>query len=121
VREQFALARSDEHERLVAALIEACRFCANARNRDELCQNMARPEYVNAPADCIRNGLEQSNIFHGRNANCPTAQKAAWITSELYKLIRWPNRPGEIENVFRPDIYRSAQARTRRKQTIISV
>jgi len=118
VRQQFALKRSNEHERLIAALLEACRFCANEKNRDKLCEVLARPEYVNAPANCIRIGVDQLNIFHGRNANYPAAQKAAWITSGLYKLIRWPNRPREIENVFRPVIYRNALARTRRSAAV---
>jgi ABC-type nitrate/sulfonate/bicarbonate transport system substrate-binding protein len=117
VREEFALTRADEHERLIAALLEACRFCASAKNRDKLCQILAQPEYVNAPADCIRIGLERFNVFHGGNANCPTAQKAGWITSELYKLIRWPNRPKEIESVFRPAIHRLAQAQAQTQRT----
>src|ERR1019366_9215745 len=57
VRADFAAERGDEHERLIAALIEACYLCDQPENRPLLCRLLAQPRYVNAPADCLEPGL----------------------------------------------------------------
>jgi len=57
VREDFAEKRSEEHERLIAALMEACAFCDAEENRPQLCEILAQPQYVNAPIECLRSGL----------------------------------------------------------------
>jgi ABC-type nitrate/sulfonate/bicarbonate transport system substrate-binding protein len=131
VRKDFAEKRADEHERLLAALLEACRFCDAPENRQALCEMLAQPRYVNAPMDCLRPdlvgpfGVEGSpvhsphglNIFHRGRANEPTAVKAAWITGELFKFFRWPTRPSGLNHIFRPDIFRRAQELAKPAQT----
>src|SRR5215467_5233166 len=57
VRQSFAIGRSDEHERLVAALLESCAFCDQPGNRPLLGEMLAHAHYVNAPAECVRAGL----------------------------------------------------------------
>src|SRR5262245_18927129 len=57
VREDFAEKRSEEHQRMIAAIMEACAFCDSEKNREELCELLAQPEYVNAPIECIQAGL----------------------------------------------------------------
>jgi ABC-type nitrate/sulfonate/bicarbonate transport system substrate-binding protein len=49
VRKDFAEKRADEHERLIAALLEACRYCDQPENRNQICELLALPCYVNAP------------------------------------------------------------------------
>ncbi len=124
VRRDFAENRASEHERLIAALIEACIFCDRAENRPLLCQLLAQPRFVNAPAECLEPGLigpfgpESSrihslhglHIFHRCSANEPTAAKAAWLTSQLFMFLRWRRRPQVLKGVFRPDIFRRAQS-----------
>jgi ABC-type nitrate/sulfonate/bicarbonate transport system substrate-binding protein len=121
-RTDFAEDRADEHERLIAALIEACYLCDQPENRPLLCQLLAQPRYVNAPADCLEaslvgpfgtkdspvHALHGLNIFHRARANEPSAAKAAWLTSGLYEFLRCGPRPAGLNGIFRPDIYRRA-------------
>ena len=123
VRQDFAQQRADEHERLIAALLEACAFCDQPENRPLLCELLSHPEYVDAPVDCLRSGLVGPlgpndsrihplgglNVFHRYGANDPTVAKAAWITHHLYACFRWSRRPAGINNVFRRDLFRRAR------------
>jgi ABC-type nitrate/sulfonate/bicarbonate transport system substrate-binding protein len=129
VRRDFAREHASEHERLIAALIEACEFCDRPGNRQLLSQLLAEPRYVNAPAECLNgslipsarseptSGRECLTIFHRNNANEPTDDKAAWLLEELYETLN-PNapQPGSsgrapmLKNVFRRDIFRRARA-----------
>lgn len=131
VRRDFAQERASEHERLIAALLEACAFCDRAENRPLLAEMLARRHYVNAPAGCLREGLavpaglggsqrttaDGLNIFHRFNANDPTDGKAAWVVSQLYesmeqRTLRIPpnGRAPVLKNVFRHDIFARARA-----------
>jgi ABC-type nitrate/sulfonate/bicarbonate transport system substrate-binding protein len=126
VRREFASKRAVEHERLIAALIEACAFCDQPQNRNQLCDLLALPQYVNAPIECFEasllgpaglgNNSVQSlhglNIFHRNRANDPTSSKAAWITGKLYEFLRWDARPAALDTVFDRDIFLRARRRT---------
>jgi len=128
-RADFAEERADEHERLIAALIEACCLCDQPENRPLLCRLLAQPRYVNAPADCLEAGLvgpfgtkdsqvhalHGLNIFHRARANEPSAAKAAWVTGGLYEFLRWAPRPAGLNGIFRPDIYHRALRRVPRE------
>jgi ABC-type nitrate/sulfonate/bicarbonate transport system substrate-binding protein len=132
VRADFAAERADEHERLIAALIEACYLCDQPENRPLLCRLLAQPRYVNAPADCLEPGLvgpfgpteSQIHALHGLNvfsrarANEPSAVKSAWLTGGLYEFLRWTSRPAGLKGVFRPDIYRRALRLVPREITV---
>ena len=123
VREDFAEKHADEHERLIAALLEASAKCDDPDTRRSLPALLSQPQFVNAPAECLEPGLvgpcgpEKSgvhslhglNIFHRAGANEPTAARAHWITGRLYNFLRWRTRPPGLENVFRHDIYRRAK------------
>jgi ABC-type nitrate/sulfonate/bicarbonate transport system substrate-binding protein len=130
VRQSFSIGRADEHERMIAALIEACAFCDRPENRGVISDMLAQPKYINAPAETIRAGLVgpfdtgghriQSlldlNLFHRHNANEPSNDKATWIMDHLYGLLqqKYPRRPGSgrapiLQNVFRRDIYERAK------------
>jgi len=122
VRRDFADERAEEHERLIAALLEACAFCDQSKNHPLLAEMLARPEYVNAPPDCFRDGLARfsslasRSIFHQYNANEPTDEKAAWIVDELYELMEQnllkppvAGRTPVLKNVFRRDVFHRAR------------
>ena len=122
VRKDFAEKRAEEHERLIAALIEACFICDEPSNRRALCELLAQPRFVNAPAECLEpdllgpfgpeSGLQSLhglNIFSRCRANEPSAAKAAWLTGRLFEFLRWTVRPAGLSHVFRPDIFRRAQ------------
>jgi two-component system, oxyanion-binding sensor len=123
VRKDFAEKRADEHERLIAALIEACFFCDQPKNQEAICEVLARPQFVNAPVECLRPGLigpfapedarvgslHGLNVFHRLRANDPGSAKAAWLTGRLFAFLRWSSRPTGLNGAFRPDIFRRAQ------------
>ncbi len=130
-RHSFAVGRADEHERMLAAILEACAFCDSPQNRPLLADMLAHPHYVNAPAECLRNGLvgpfecgdfgmrsgPEMTVFHRLNANEPDDEKAAWLMNNLYDLLqqrvfrdRNLDRTPALANVFRLDIYQRAKA-----------
>ena len=129
-RLSFATGRAEEHERLLAAVLEACAFCDSPENRPLLADMLAHRQYVNAPADCLEAGLMghiesgggrartglDLNIFHRHNANDPSDDKAAWIMSHLYEFVaegifnnRTAGRTPVLKNIFRRDIYERAR------------
>ena len=122
VSKDFAEQRADGHERLIAALIEACYLCDQPENRPLLCELLAQPRYVNAPAECLEPGLvgpfgpddsqihalDGLSIFYRARATEPSAAKADWLSGRLYEYLRWAPRPTGLNGVFRPDIYRRA-------------
>lgn len=125
VRREFSEKHAEEHERLIAALLEACSFCDQPQNRNQLCDLLALPQYVNAPIECFEasllgpadlgnssiHSLHGLNIFHRYGANDPTTLKAAWITGRLYEFLRWQARPTALDTVFRRDIFLRAKRR----------
>jgi ABC-type nitrate/sulfonate/bicarbonate transport system substrate-binding protein len=127
-RQSFALGRAEEHERVLAALLEACAFCDLPENRPLLSQMLAHPQYVNAPAECVRAGLgglpEEGDggpalfdlsVFHRHNANEPGDDKARWLMDRLYELLQDKIfkarhlRTPVLKNVFRRDIFERAK------------
>ncbi len=129
VRNDFAEMRASEHERLIAALLEACAFCDQPINRPLISEMLAQPQYVNAPTDCLKNilGIEEMehtpapetaplNIFYKYNANDPTDDKATWVLGHLYEMIEQralplppSSRTPVLKNVFRRDIFQRAK------------
>jgi ABC-type nitrate/sulfonate/bicarbonate transport system substrate-binding protein len=130
VRNDFAEKRPSEHERLIAALLEACAFCDQPINRPLISEMLAQPQYVNAPTDCLKNilGVEDLedrpapeaaplNIFYKYNANDPTDDKATWVLGHLYEMIEQralplppSGRTPVLKNIFRRDIFQRAKA-----------
>ena len=131
VRREVAERRSEEHLALVAALLEACEFCAVPDNCDQIAATLARPEFVGVPAEILRRGLgghldfggkEIRDVpgfclFHGSGANEPSSDKAAWAL-ELVRASGLCERSSELnfafaKRVFRPDIFDQAVRLTR--------
>jgi ABC-type nitrate/sulfonate/bicarbonate transport system substrate-binding protein len=130
VRQSFAAGRAEEHERMIAALLEACAFCDLPDSGALLSEMLSHRQYVNAPADCVRAGLVQVTdaaphsqslqahpVFHRYNANEPSDDKARWIMDRLYELLQHdvfraknPGRTPVLKNVFRKDIFAKAKA-----------
>ncbi|HEV2393666.1 MAG TPA: CmpA/NrtA family ABC transporter substrate-binding protein [Verrucomicrobiae bacterium] len=127
VRREFAEKREEEHLALLAALLDACEYCAAPENHEEIITTLARPEYVDAPAALLRRSLSgpfdlgsgaaravrNFCVFHGPGVNEPTQNKAAWA----FELVRasglCPN-PSALHfdithRVYRPQIFSQAQ------------
>ncbi len=128
VRRDFAEKCDEEHLALVAALLEACKFCEAPDNREQIIATLAQPGYVNVPAEVLRRGFSAEfdfghgevrsipnfNVFHRHNANEPSADKAAWVlqrlrTSGLCADVSALNA-GLGQRVFRKDIFDRAIA-----------
>ncbi|RMD72117.1 MAG: ATP-binding cassette domain-containing protein [Cyanobacteria bacterium J149] len=124
VREDWAQAYPQTHLALIKALIEACAYCDDRRNREEIVEILARPEYVGVEQKYIRPGfvdpynygtktepLLRFNQFHVDRANCPGRVEALWI---LTQLARWGYTPFPrnwveiIDRVRRPDLFGEA-------------
>src|SRR4051812_2878637 len=130
VRQGFAAGRAEEHVKLVAALLRACAYCDQPGSRRLLSEILAQPQYVNAPAECLRAGLIgpfasgdppiqtllELNIFSRHNANDPSDDKAGWVIRNLYDILDQSpltpnprNRTPMLKNVFRRDVYTRAR------------
>lgn len=126
LRRDFAEKHESEHLALIAALIEACRFCDAPENQDRLVETLAQPQFINAPIQAIRMSLSSNfdygngrvektgrqHIFHAGNANEPTLQKARWVIDNLVSsgaVIDPALIPANTaERCFRADLYSQA-------------
>lgn len=130
VREDFAVARAEEHLALVAALAEAAVLCDAPEFRPELVKLLARPEYLDVPARIIapalvgpfalgaeRGAVEATDYirFHAREANVPTQARAQWIIDGLVRHGLVPKGqiipPDLVRRVFRADLFAQSRAR----------
>ena len=128
VRREFAEQRSDEHLRLLAALIESCRFCDVPKNWELIRSQLTHMEYVNAPLECLLTetgvpfNLDSSTIkifhdfaiFHRHRANAPTRERAQWLLDQLvdHALIPPPDALGRqrLLQTFNNDYFSRALA-----------
>ncbi len=128
VRREFDEQHPDEHRALIAALLEACAWCDQPGNREELARVLSRRHYVNAPFEVLRHSLQPTFDFgHGRSethpelhifnqgdANVPSARKAAWVMNHLLPLSsRLPAvapSPATLARIFREDIFQAARS-----------
>ena len=126
VRRDFAERSEREHLALIAALVEACAFCAQPENRERLMETLAQPAYVSVPIQALRmsmagtfdygNGrIEKQSSFHvfaGEGVNEPSAEKARWVVENLLAsgLVQDPSLvPAErAADWFRSDIFQQA-------------
>ena len=105
VREDWAQAYPNTHAALLTALLEACEYCDDRRNRAEVLEILSRSEYVGLPVEMIApgflapfdrgDGSEPQDLytFHqffvDRSA-CPDAVQSLWI---LAQMARWEITP----------------------------
>ncbi|AKG22987.1 ABC transporter ATP-binding/substrate-binding protein [Calothrix sp. 336/3] len=105
VREDWAENYPNTHIALTKALLEACYYCAQPENAEEIRHILARPEYVSAPLEYIQLGEPGSNTcdlehpmreyahhqFYGASAiNRPSRSEQTWIMTQL---ARWGDTP----------------------------
>lgn len=129
VRGDFAERSEREHLALIAALVEACEFCARPENRERLMETLAQPQYVGVPIHALRmsmagtfdygNGRVEKqpgfHVFAGEGVNEPSPEKAEWVVRNLLAsgLVADPSLV-PIERAaewFRPDIFHQATSR----------
>lgn len=124
VKEDWIEKHPQTHIALVKALIEACEYCDDYRNREEIVELLGRPEYLNIGLEYIRPGFVDSynygtktesllrfNQFYVDQANSPGRVEGLWI---LTQLARWGYTPFPrnwveiLERVRRPDLFGEA-------------
>ncbi len=125
VREDWVEKYPQTHIALVKALLKACEYCDDRRNREEILGMLCRPEYVGSLPEYTRPGfldpynkgtgepqyLPSFNQFHVDQSNCPGRVEGLWI---LTQLARWGYTPFPrnwveiLERVRRPDLYGEA-------------
>ncbi len=116
VRREFAESRSAEHGRLIAALVEACRFCDAPKNRERIIETLGESQYVNAPASALREGCEftlgHTADTDGVSGHKPSAAKGDWVLGQLRECGLLPASHMLPESfastIFREDIFENA-------------
>jgi nitrate/nitrite transport system ATP-binding protein len=126
VREVWIAKYPETHIALVKALLRACEYCDDLRNREEILNLICQEQYVgSAPAytrpgfiDPYNRGTSEPperllhfNQFHIEQTNCPGRVEGLWI---LTQLARWGYAPFPknwieiLERVRRPDLFGEA-------------
>ena len=130
VLKEFEDRRPEDHQAMVAALIEASSFCESRANRRDLVRMLARHEYLDLPEEIIARSLmgplssgrgelpvDEFILFERREANVPRRDRARAIFDQLRQLPAAAGgrslRPSIIAKLFREDLYRQAEERVR--------
>jgi len=126
VKEEWVAKYPETHLALVRALLKACEYCDDRRNREEIMGLLCQPQYVGSIEDYTRPGfidpynrgdgtepkqLVRFNQFYVDQANCPGRGEGLWT---LTQLARWGYTPFPknwveiLERVRRPDLFGEA-------------
>lgn len=126
VREDWVNKYPETHLALVKALLKACEYCDDRRNREEILGYLCQPNYVGTLPEYTRQGfldpynrgdgsepemLLRFNQFYVEQANYPSRSEGLWT---LTQLARWGYTPFPknwveiLERVRRPDLFGEA-------------
>ena len=126
VKEEWANRYPKTHVALVKSLIDACDYCDDRRNREEILEILCRDEYIGSAPEYTRLGfidpvdrgngqpaelLINYNQFYVDKTNYPDATEFLWIMAEM---ARWGITPfpknwvSILERVLRTDVYGQA-------------
>jgi bicarbonate transport system ATP-binding protein len=104
MREEWADAYPNTHIALIKALLEACRYCADPANEQEVRQIIAQREYLSTDISYIHLGDPDSascsldipmreyahHLFYGEGVNRPSRTEQLW---HMTQLARWDHTP----------------------------
>ena len=128
MREDWANAYPNTAQALIRALLKACEYCDDRRNREEISNLLSQPHYVGTEAKHIRSGFIDAyskgtgaepqtmldfNQFYVNQANYPNPLEGLWILTQLarWDLAPFPkNRVELLERVYRTDLFDRAIA-----------
>jgi bicarbonate transport system ATP-binding protein len=125
VREDWANRYPNTHIALAKALLEACRYCADPANSEEVRQMLARREYISTSADYIHLGNPNDyvcsldrpmreyahHLFYGDGVNRPSRTEHLWMMTQMARWadIPFPRNWMEIlERVCRVSVFSTA-------------
>ncbi len=119
---KFLRERKEESIALAAALLDACRFCQDPANVDDVVSILAMKQYTGASKEVLRNSFNGHfktgvstihapgfHVFHGESVNCPTVEKASWVLAGLRAIGILPDVTcGSLSRIYREDLYHAA-------------
>lgn len=125
VREDWANAYPNTHIALVKALLEACQYCADPANAEEIRHWLAQREYVGTQIDYIHLGDPNAyicnldrpmreyahHLFYANGANRPSRTEHLWMMTQM---ARWDDIPFPrnwleiLERVCRVNVFSTA-------------
>jgi bicarbonate transport system ATP-binding protein len=121
VREDWANAYPNTHIALVKALIEACQYCTDPKNAEDIRQLLAKREYVGTSMDYIHLGgpgdvvpgvnSVAHHLFYGQNVNRPSRTEHLW---QMTQMARWGDVPFPrnwvevLEKICRVNVFSTA-------------
>ncbi len=125
VREDWAIAYPNTHIALTKALLEACQYCADPANAEEVGQIVAGRDYVSTQPEYIQIGapsaiacdLEEPmreyahHLFYGEGVNRPSRTEHLW---QMVQMARWGEIPFPrnwveiLERVCRVSVFSTA-------------
>jgi nitrate/nitrite transport system ATP-binding protein len=126
VSEDWAQKYPKTHVALVKALLEACEYCDDRRNREEILELICQEQYIGADPKDIRPGfldpynsgteaqpemLYNFNQFYVDKTNCPDRLEMVWVMAQMARwgLIPFPKNWVEVvDRVLRPDVFGQA-------------
>lgn len=126
VSEDWAQKYPKTHVALVKALLEACEYCDDRRNREEILGLICQEQYIGADPKDIRPGfidpynsgteaqpemLYNFNQFYVDKTNCPDRLEMLWVMAQMARwgLIPFPKNWVEVvDRVLRPDVFGQA-------------
>jgi nitrate/nitrite transport system ATP-binding protein len=129
VREEWADKYPETNIALVKALLEACEYCDDRRNREEVLEIICKDSYLGQAPRFVRPGfidphdrgagkppemLLRYNEFFVDKTNCPDRVEALWLITQMARwgIIPFPRNWVEvIEKIRRVDIYTEATSR----------
>lgn len=126
LREDWAQRHPQTHLALVKALIEACEYCDDRRNRADIVELLAQPQYLNQSVEDLRPGfvdpyvrrnetepemLLRFNQFYVEQSTCPRRMEALWLMTQLarWNITPFPKNWVEmLERIYLRDVYGQA-------------
>jgi nitrate/nitrite transport system ATP-binding protein len=126
VREDWAEQYPNTYQALIKALLEACQYCDEQRNREEILKLICLPEYLDINPIYVRPGfigpydrgngtqpqeLTGYNQFYLNKTNYPHRTEILWMATQLARwgLVEFPkNWVQIIERVCRADLFGAA-------------
>ncbi|MBD1913542.1 MULTISPECIES: nitrate ABC transporter ATP-binding protein [unclassified Leptolyngbya] len=125
VREDWANAYPNTHIALVKAMLEACRYCADEANHEEIRQLLSRREYISTDVEYIHLGDPTTfvcnrdqpmreyahHLFFGGGVNRPSRTEHLWMMTQMARWgdIPFPRNWVEIlERVCRVGVFSTA-------------
>lgn len=126
VREEWVNKYPETHLALVKALLEACEYCDNLRNREEILQLLTQEKYVGSAPEYTRPGFidpynygngekpqlkPRFNQFHIDKTNYPDLTEGLWLLAQMARwgIVPFPkNWVNILERVRRIDLFGQA-------------